>query len=88
MGWSSATQIFDEVIAAADEMLSDTIVDEASAKEAEFLMERFADRVADELRDGDWDCEDDSKYFERFHNVLCWACRNAMSEDCYIANPD
>ena len=51
MGWCSATEIFDTV---AEALLSDEPVDKKEA-----LM-----TLAETLRDNDWDCEQDSEYWD------------------------
>lgn len=67
MGWCSATEIMDTALEAALELLvsaqpqlhpDDHAVDE--------LLRPFVRRVAQELRDGDWDCIEESNYFDRF----------------------
>jgi len=51
MGWCSATVIFDVV---AEHILSDAPID----KKAILLL------IANILEDGDWDCQQDSVYYE------------------------
>ena len=51
MGWCSATRIFDAV---AEALLTDGDIDK----------KRILETVIDALEDGDWDCQQDSSYWD------------------------
>lgn len=59
MGWCSATGIFDSVLDAGLPYITDKAA-----------QERFVYLVAVPLWDGDWDCEGDSDYYEKFKHIL------------------
>lgn len=71
MGWCSATEIMDTAIAAA-EAVADAMLDIAAAPPAhtnaamDEALRTFVAALAVTLRDGDWDCIEESDYFERF----------------------
>ena len=69
MGWCSATEIMDKVISST----VDAIRWERKAGEFVVSLEEALDRirpvvaaVAETLRDGDWDCIEESEYFDNF----------------------
>lgn len=82
MGWCSATEIFDVAIEAADEMLENIAGSDDDPAHCDMLMREFAERIADVLWDGDWDCEEDSAHYDRFHELLCYACRKNTPDRC------
>jgi len=84
VGWYSATSIFDGVIDALDAELRNS----DDSMQAEQITYAVAKALAKKLWDDDWDGEEDSDHFERFHDILCWTCRHGrFPEDCNIANP-
>ena len=58
MGWCSGTEIFDAVL------------DAALPYVPESEHEAFAAKIAEPLWDGDWDCENDSKYWELLEPIM------------------
>jgi hypothetical protein len=69
MGWCSATEIMDWAIQMADlaveEALGDAPDEETQARVEERIRSRVA-CLARKLHDNDWDCEQDSDFFDRF----------------------
>lgn len=68
MGWCSATEIMDAALEAALELLASMrsepqVVNQRSVDK---VLRPFVRKVARELRDGDWDCIEESNYFDRF----------------------
>lgn len=55
MGWCSGTGVFDDVMDAVVEYVSD-----------EATRRSIAVKVADSLWENDWDCEADSIYYEEY----------------------
>lgn len=68
MGWCGATNVMDTVIDAVDELLTSMrSPSEAFDRPAvDAVLRPFVRRVAAELRDHDWDCVDESDYYDRF----------------------
>lgn len=67
MGWCSATEIMDTAIRAALRLVTSAQPQlRADLLVTDELLRPFVRSVAQELRDGDWDCIEDSNYFERF----------------------
>lgn len=76
MGWCSATDIMDAAVKAADELLvkaydalgvdSERVTLEDIRDELDDAMRPYVRSIADKLRDGDWDCIEESDYFDRF----------------------
>lgn len=78
MGWCSATEIMDAALAAAEavamratEMAAE--VDEGTRNpdvnplpELDEVLRPFVITIAEKLRDGDWDCIEESEYYDRF----------------------
>lgn len=67
MGWCSATEIMDTAIEAAEdalEQLGTVLVDATVDVERE--LRPFVRKLATTLRDLDWDCVEESDYFDRF----------------------
>lgn len=70
MGWCSATEILDQAIAMTDAAISASYPD----REQDATWQRRFDRalrpyvrlLAAKLRDEDWDCLDESAYYDRF----------------------
>lgn len=74
MGWCSATEIMDAAVGAAEAVVKSIYArieqDEGtayewSAREDEELRP-FVAAIAAKLRDSDWDCIDESEYYDRF----------------------
>ena len=85
MGWCSATSIFDATIDALDEALETSNAEE---DQKITIAHAVAKRLAEQLWEGDWDCESDSDHFLRFHDILCYSCARGDEEDCYVRNPE
>lgn len=73
MGWCSATEIMDTAIKGAEEAVRavvETIGDPAGVMSFQSTVDEalspFVRRIATTLRDSDWDCIEESEYFERF----------------------
>jgi hypothetical protein len=74
VGWCSATDIMDTAIQAADEATLTTIRQVLDVFETTVLVEintdkvlrPFVRRIAEALRAGDWDCIEESDYYDRF----------------------
>lgn len=74
MGWCSAIDIMDTALAAAQEavsaVLAETDCPEPPAAQTVQAMDDalrpFVTKLAKVLRDGDWDCIEESDYFDRF----------------------
>lgn len=75
MGWCGATEIMDAALDAAEAAvkaildgfapLGDGLADNAQARVDEALRP-FVVTIAGMLRDGDWDCIEESKHYDRF----------------------
>lgn len=68
MGWCSATEIIDIAIGAAL-AVAEKVVD-LSEQDTDDLISPFVISIATKLRGSDWDCEQDSYYFQRFPQEL------------------
>jgi hypothetical protein len=72
MGWCSATYIFDTAIEAAYKLQHETMKNSYGTT-VDFpnteLIE-FAKTIRDELEDGDWDCQNESEYWEDLAKYL------------------
>jgi hypothetical protein len=76
MGWCSGTEIIDTAIKAADELLveayerlgvdPDRVKLEDLRPHLDEVLRPFVSQMAEKLHEGDWDCEDESEYFDRF----------------------
>lgn len=76
MGWCSATEIMDTTVRAVDELLTKAYdwlgVDENRVRLADIqpqldeALKPFVAAVAKQLRSDDWDCIEESDYFDRF----------------------
>src|SRR5687767_12226061 len=69
MGWCSATEIMDWAIQMADDAVAEVIdkpVTDDMRKQIDDKIRRLVGALARKLHDNDWDCEQDSDYFERF----------------------
>lgn len=78
MGWCSATEIMDTALSAAEavavratEMAAE--VEEGTRgpdvnplPELDEVLRPFVITIAEKLRDGDWDCIEESEYYDRF----------------------
>lgn len=69
MGWCSATEIIDWAIQMTDQAVQVALGDEPD-KETEERVDKaisyLVGALARKLHDEDWDCEQDSDFFERF----------------------
>lgn len=73
MGWCSATDIMDAAVAGAEAAVR-AVLEEfappgspgAVQAKVDDALRPFVAKVARQLRDGDWDCIEESDYFERF----------------------
>lgn len=100
MGWCSATDLMDTALAAAEAAvqaaLSETDCPEPSAEQLEARVDAalrpFVAKLAEVLRDNDWDCVDESDYFDQFpqemlgHNDqehLAWLVKNVKDSADY-----
>lgn len=76
MGWCSATEIIDTAIKAADDVLERAYAElgvdpgrvtlDDVRPTLDDVLRPFVATLAAKLRDEDWDCEQDSDYFDRF----------------------
>lgn len=69
MGWCSATEIMDWAIQMADDAVTEVIdepVTDDMRKQIDDKIRRLVGALARKLHDEDWDCEQDSNYFDRF----------------------
>jgi len=74
MGWCSATEIMDAALKAAETAMRAAMqaiggVDLATTTDAQWvdnLLRPFVATMARMLKDGGWDCEEESEYFNRF----------------------
>jgi hypothetical protein len=74
MGWCGATEIMDTALGAADAVVTEVIeayaqgnADAESIKaRTDDMLRPFVEKLASMLRDNDWDCINESKYYDRF----------------------
>jgi len=74
MGWCSATEIMDTALEAAQEAVRAALAETGSPKTptvetvqaVDDALRPFVAKLAAKLRDDDWDCIEESQYFERF----------------------
>lgn len=74
MGWCSATRIMDTALGAAKAAVTaallnvplEALPDGDRGKHVDAALRPFVERLASMLRDGDWDCIEESDYFEQF----------------------
>lgn len=73
MGWCSATAIMDAAVAGAEAAVRVVLEEFAPPGSPEMVQQKvdevlrpFVATVARQLRDGDWDCIEESDHFERF----------------------
>jgi len=73
MGWCSATEIIDTAIEAAESVLSTAMPGWEDSPHRDITRNRmdrqlrpFVRKIADKLRSDDWDCQQDSDYYDRF----------------------
>lgn len=72
MGWCSATEIMDTALQAAEKVAASVAyelgaqLDDTKQEALNDHLRPFVATIAEHLRDGDWDCEQDSDYFDRF----------------------
>lgn len=76
MGWCNATEIMDTALDAAEEVLTKAYealgVDEERVTledvraELDDTLRPFVAKLAEQLREQDWDCVNESRHFERF----------------------
>lgn len=73
MGWCSATEIMDAAVGAAEAAVKAVMEGVANAPRESWqqsavdeALRPFVSVIAAKLRDGDWDCIEESEYFERF----------------------
>lgn len=81
MGWCSATEIMDMAVKAAEDAVSYTLVNPEKLWQnastlgpmrselqdsVDGVLRPFVAAIAEKLRDGDWDCIEESDYFDRF----------------------
>jgi hypothetical protein len=64
MGWCSATQIFDEVLEAAYRLQVTTEEITLNGGSTRSAIVDFAKVLRDVLEDGDWDCQQESDFYE------------------------
>jgi hypothetical protein len=74
MGWCSATEIMDALIESVDKVAAEMSGPAAGEPEivaaTDDLIRPVVARVATALRDGDWDCIEESTYFDRFRQEM------------------
>lgn len=77
MGWCSATDIMDAALAGAEAAVKAVMEEfgppgspEAVQSYLDDALRPFVAKVAKALRDGDWDCIEESDYFERFRQEM------------------
>lgn len=76
MGWCSGTEIMDTALAAADELMErtyealgvdpDRVTLDEIRPELNNALRPFVTKLAQHLRDNDWDCIEEALYFNRF----------------------
>lgn len=74
MGWCSATDIMDAALGAAEAAVKEVIDgyvhgdadSEAIQARTDDALRPLVATIAEKLRDGDWDCIDESEYYHRF----------------------
>lgn len=80
MGWCSATGIMDRAVKAAETAVLTALasvigsgvsgaqawLDDINPEGLDNTLSPFVAELADVLRDGDWDCIEESEYFDRF----------------------
>ena len=93
MGWCSATEIFDIAIDMLEKVVrefSGPAAGEQSITDAvDDLIRNDVRKLAEKLRDSDWDCTDESEYYDRFaQEIEGWSdaeyaeyLANKISED-------
>lgn len=73
MGWCSATEIIDWAIQMTDEAVSVIAgeeVDDETQERIDNQIRPFVAALATKLHNEDWDCEQDSDYFDRFQQEM------------------
>jgi len=77
MGWCSATDIMDAAVKGAEaavrvvlEEFAPPGSDDAVQAKVDDVLRPFVVTIARKLRDGDWDCIEESDYFERFRQEM------------------
>jgi hypothetical protein len=73
MGWCSATDIMDAAMAGAEAAVRAVLEEfappgspEAVQAKVDEVLRPYVRTIAAKLRDGDWDCIEESDYFDRF----------------------
>lgn len=74
MGWCSGTEIMDAALEAAQEAVRAALAETGSPRTptvgtvqaVDDALRPFVAKLAKKLRDDDWDCIEESQYFERF----------------------
>lgn len=74
MGWCSGTDIMDAALDAAEAAVRETIDgyvhgdadEEAIQARVDEVLRPFVVTIAEKLRDGDWDCIEESRHYDRF----------------------
>jgi hypothetical protein len=81
MGWCSATEIMDGSLAAAETVVAHLLVNPGQIWQSaqnlgplredleatvDSILRPFVEALAEKLREGDWDCIEESSYFHRF----------------------
>lgn len=84
MGWCSATEIMDALVESVDKVareMSGPAAGEPEITEAvDDLIRPIVARVAAALRDGDWDCIEESDYFDRFRQEMLGYDNDRMAD--------
>lgn len=70
MGWCSATYIFDAAVEAAYELQRGQSLGREPVPFPNPVLVRFAKTMRDILEDGDWDCQNESDYWEDLAQYL------------------
>jgi hypothetical protein len=83
MGWCSGTYIFDAAIEAAYRLIDDVKSSSLSESDARIAIVKFAKVMRDELEDGDWDCQNESDFYQDLKYDLWpeWAKEDDEFED-------
>lgn len=74
MGWCGATEIMDTALNAAEAAVKAAIEGYAQGNadtqaiqaRIDEVLRPFVEKIATALRDGDWDCIEESEYYDRF----------------------
>lgn len=81
MGWCDATEVMDVALDAAEQLLLDLRSDTKTSPNPERVndvLSPYVARIAELLRDADWDCVEQSRHFHRFRREMLGYDRHEM----------